>query len=200
MNLLKVISIGALSFNVLVNAQNVSPTYDAENHVQNADDFGGPICKRNLIKFQDALDKSMLLQGGTPAELLLGFKNPTKDESIKVFRDFLSSHGGLRTYNKQMRSNLVKIERDIKQELFEVEKDHWDCLKERLKKTFGPFKAAKAVSVANNSLTSLLISVATEVLSPPLISLPQVTTDPSSFKLIFLSGLFKNTSPPKALM
>jgi hypothetical protein len=45
-----------------------------------------------------------------------------------------------------MRSNLVKIERDIKQELFEVEKDHWDCLKERLKKTFGPFKAAKAAA------------------------------------------------------
>tara|TARA_B110001450_G_scaffold254136_1_gene278938 strand:- start:331 stop:888 length:558 start_codon:yes stop_codon:yes gene_type:complete len=152
MNFLKFISISALSFNVLVNAQGYSgPAYESNKHVANIKDLGGPICKRDLAQLQAALLESGHMP--TPAEIMAGFPKPTKDESVKVFRHYLSFAENddphqldLQHTNRAARATMMKTERDVKRLVFEVEKEHWDCLKERLKKTFGPFKAAKAAS------------------------------------------------------
>lgn len=155
MNFLKFISISALSFNVIVNAQGYSgPVYETNKHVENIDDMGGPICKRDLAQLQAAIVHSGYSYGfHTPAETLAGFAKPTKDESVKVFRHYLSLRNNddphdldLQHRNRVARANMLKTERDVKQLVFEVEKEHWGCLKERLKKTFGPFKAAKAAA------------------------------------------------------
>ena len=153
MNFLKFISISALSLNVLVNAQPqdegyVGPTYDPAKHVQNINDMGGPICKRNIERLQSAIHYSEGMDNNLPAALILRFPNPTYGESVKAFRYFKSRYPDvpIRLHNKYIRRDVLNHEKFIKQMVFEVEKDHWDCLKERLKKTIGPFNAAKAAA------------------------------------------------------